>query len=71
MMYDWLLQLVWVLDRYGFWIGMGFGSVWVGIGVQGVGFHRLTVLRPLGFANCPLAWRWGVCSAQGVLQPCA
>jgi hypothetical protein len=23
MMYDWLLQLVWVLDRYGFWIGMG------------------------------------------------
>ena len=32
----------------------------MGIGVQGVGFHRSTVLRSLGFAECSLARRWGV-----------
>ena len=59
-MYDWVLRCLWVLD----W-------VWMGIGVQGVGFHRSTVLRPFGFAECSPAWRWGVFLAQGVLQPCA
>ena len=59
-MYDWVLRCLWGLD----W-------VWMGIGVLGVGFHRSTVVRPLGFAECFLAWRWGVCFAQGVLQPCA
>ena len=48
-MYDWVPRYLWGLD----W-------AWMGIGVQGVGFHRSTVLRSLGFAECSLARRWGV-----------